>query len=389
MSIARSCNDNPCWIKRPPSISGKIIDAAHQDTSIISVTLERACRFTLQLTMRLGHATMSSSAVCICRIRPAAKAQEVAACFVNTPAPSFQALRYCWALMASNGAYVYNEIHFEVEYWDNTDPFSMFMYPDGSLNLDRATSFNVLVLRYYSFYDTNACIVFQFNVYHPVMTDKSAIEVFQDMVKLLTYLKFDVLVAHLMPDMMHIAFPVTSAGVPYLRLPDPRKWQRFMHYMYGNICAFPAVFYTSILSGSDDNTSAREPLFVMMDADKSLGEHERVDSWRSCLQEHVLPSEAASSLLTSRLMSSQLRGYSSSLASKCSLSPEFLASLLRPWRIHSSLSPQRTHPKTLACRKILITVPLLTAVLAGPSSTALQVATIKGQIKSSWMGYKT
>ena len=86
--------------------------------------------------------------------------------------------------MASFGAYVYNEIHFEVEYWDNMDPFSMFMYPDGSLNLDRATSFNVLVLRYYTFYDTDACIVFQFNVYCPMMTDKSAIEVFQDMVKL-------------------------------------------------------------------------------------------------------------------------------------------------------------------------------------------------------------
>ena len=200
--------------------------------------------------------------------------------------------------MASCGAYVYNEIHFEVEYWDNMDPFTMFMYPDGSLNLDRATSFNVLVLRYYSFYDTNACIVFQFSVYHPMITDRSAIEVFQDMAKLLTYLKFDVLVAHLMPDVMHIAFPVASAGVPYLRLPDPQKWQRFMHYMYGNIYAFPAVRYIWILAGNDGNTTVHQHLFCRIDGDLSRGWHDCVANCRSCLQEHLLPAGADSPLVS-------------------------------------------------------------------------------------------
>ena len=135
--------------------------------------------------------------------------------------------------MLGNGTYMYNELHFEVEYWDNMDPYSMFVYPDGSLNLDRATSFNVLVLRYYMFYDINACIVFQFSVYHPMASESSAIDVFQDMARFLTYMKYDILVAHLMPNIVHIAFPVVDLGIPYLRLPDPQKWQRFLQYMYG------------------------------------------------------------------------------------------------------------------------------------------------------------
>ena len=135
--------------------------------------------------------------------------------------------------MLSNSTYMYNEVHFEVEYWDSIDPYSRFVYPDGSLNLERATAFNVLVLRYYMFYDMNSCIVFHFSIYHPMVSETSAIDVFQDMTRCLSYMKYDILVAYLMPNFVHVAFPVVELGIPYLKLPDPQNWQRFLQFIYG------------------------------------------------------------------------------------------------------------------------------------------------------------
>ena len=130
---------------------------------------------------------------------------------------------------------MYHEIHFEVEYWDCRDPSGTFIHPDGTLNLSRATSFNVLLHRYYVFYDNEACVVFQFSVYHPMMSEQSPIEVFQDIARVLHYMRYDVLVAYLMPKFVHVAFPVVDIGRPRLKLPDPRKWQRFIEYGYRNM----------------------------------------------------------------------------------------------------------------------------------------------------------
>ena len=98
--------------------------------------------------------------------------------------------------------HMYHEIHFEVEYWDCKDPSNTFMHPIITLNPSRATSFNVLILRYYIFHDNEACAVLEFSVYHPLMSEESPIEFFQDIVRVLHYMRYGLVVVYLMPNLV-------------------------------------------------------------------------------------------------------------------------------------------------------------------------------------------
>ena len=105
----------------------------------------------------------------------------------------------------------------------------------GILDIDFFSRYDFFVLNFFDVSSVDDWIItYAFDVSVPRWDEYTKGMYMQDLLSRLQFMHYDLFTICYLHGHMLVGFPAMSLQTPYMRVPCPRTWQKFLHIMYGN-----------------------------------------------------------------------------------------------------------------------------------------------------------